>query len=129
MTDTKQDELTRIKTCIEKMNKFHQVGVLKLLSSREDLTINENNNGVFINLSDLDEEIIKQLSNYIHYVNEQESDLNQHEQEKEKYKNVFFDNDSSCGNPAKKIKTIEKENKDMLVSSVSDNQCRSSSDQ
>lgn len=120
MADSKQEELTRIKSCIEKMNKFHQVGILKLLSSREGLTINENNNGVFINLSDLDDEILKQLSNYIHYVNEQESDLNQHEQEKEKYKTVFFDNDSSCGNPNKKIKTIEKENKDIPMSSGSD---------
>ena len=120
MTDTRQDELTRIKSCIEKMNKFHQVGVLKLLSSREGLTINENNNGVFINLSDLDDETLKQLGNYIHYVNEQESDLNQHEQEKEKYKTVFFDNDCSCGNPNKKVKTIEKENKDTLLNSGSD---------
>ena len=119
MSDSKQDELTRIKTCIEKMNKFHQISVLKLLSSREGLTINENNNGVFINLSDLDDEILKQLSAYIHYVNEQESDLNQHEIEKEKYKTVFFDNDGPCCNPNKKIKTIEKENKDTLASSDS----------
>ena len=121
MADSKQEDLTRIKTSIEKMNKFHQIGVLKLLSSREGLTVNENNNGVFINLSDLDNETLHELSNYIHYVNEQESDLNQHEQKKEKYKTVFFDNDSPRGNASKKIKTIEKENKDTLMNNDSEN--------
>lgn len=129
MADSKQDDLIRIKTSIEKMNKFHQIGVLKLLSSREGLTVNENNNGVFINLSDLDTETLHELSNYIHYVNEQESDLNQHEEKKEKYKTVFFDNDSPCGNTSKKIKTIEKENKDTLVNSDSENNVEAASTQ
>ena len=129
MADSKQEDLTRIKTSIEKMNKFHQIGVLKLLSSREGLTVNENNNGVFINLSDLDNETLHELSNYIHYVNEQESDLNQHEQKKEKNKTVFFDNDSPRGNASKKIKTIEKENKDTLMNNDSENNVEAASTQ
>jgi len=108
----KQDELLKIKTSVENMNKFHQVGVLKLLSSKENLTINENNNGVFINLSDLDDTVLKELADYIQYVSEQESDLDQHEQEKEKYKSVFFDNTATEENTVRKIKTISKENKD-----------------
>lgn len=108
----KQDELLKIKTSVENMNKFHQVGVLKLLSSKENLTINENNNGVFINLSDLDDTVLKELADYIQYVSEQESDLDQHEQEKEKYKSVFFDNTTTEENTVRKIKTISKENKD-----------------
>ena len=86
----KQEELSKIKTSVEMMNKFHQIGVLKLLSSKKDLTINENNNGVFINLSDLDDTVLKELLDYIQYVSEQESDLDHHEQEKEKYKSVFL---------------------------------------
>ena len=120
MADSKQDELTKIKTAVEKMNKFHQVSILKLLTSREGLTINENNNGVFINLSDLDDETLKELYNYIHYVNEQESDLSYHEQEKEKYKSVYFDN-TSDEIPNKKVKTIAKENKDNLMTLTSSN--------
>ena len=108
----KQEELSKIKTSVEMMNKFHQVGVLKLLSSKKDLTINENNNGVFINLSDLDDVVLKELLDYIQYVSEQESDLDQHEQEKEKYKSVFFDNTATENKTVKKIKTISKENKD-----------------
>lgn len=120
MADSKQDELTKIKTAVEKMTKFHQVSILKLLTSREGLTINENNNGVFINLSDLDDDTLKELYNYIHYVNEQESDLSYHEQEKEKYKSVYFDN-TSDETPNKKVKTIAKENKDNLMTLTSSN--------
>jgi len=108
----KQEELSKIKTSVEMMNKFHQIGVLKLLSSKKDLTINENNNGVFINLSDLDDTVLKELLDYIQYVSEQESDLDHHEQEKEKYKSVFFDNTVTENKTVKKIKTISKENKD-----------------
>ena len=118
MGDSKQDELTKIKSAVEKMNKFHQVSILKLLTSRKELTINENNNGVFINLSDLDDEALKKLYNYIHYVNEQESDLSYHEQEKEKYKSVYFDNTSEVTSN-KKVKTIAKENKDNLMTLTS----------
>ncbi|MHA2082145.1 MAG: hypothetical protein ACXABD_00185 [Candidatus Thorarchaeota archaeon] len=118
MADSKQDELTKIKSAVEKMNKFHQVSILKLLTSRQGLTINENNNGVFINLSDLDNETLKTLYNYIHYVNEQESDLSYHEQEKEKYKSVYFDNISE-ETSNKKVKTIAKENKDNLMNVTS----------
>lgn len=118
MADSKQDELTKIKSAVEKMNKFHQVSILKLLTSRQGLTINENNNGVFINLSDLDNETLKTLYNYIHYVNEQESDLSYHEQEKEKYKSVYFDNISE-ETSNKKVKTIAKENKDNLMNITS----------
>ena len=112
MADNKQERLIGIKTSVEKMTKFHQVSILKILASREGLTINENNNGVFVNLSDLDDEMLHELSNYVHYVNEQESDLSYHEQEKEKYKSVFFDNgDEETSN--KKVKTIAKESKDI----------------
>jgi len=113
MTENKQDDLVQIKTSVEKMSKFHQVNILKILSSKKDLTINENNNGVFINLSDLNFDVLKELHNYTHYVNEQESDLNQHEIEKEKYKSVFFENNESPDNNGKKVKTILKENKEL----------------
>ena len=117
MVENKQDELIQIKSSVEKMSKFHQVNILKILSSKKDLTINENNNGVFINLSDLDDGVLKELHNYIHYVNEQESDLSQHEIEKEKYKSVFFENNENSG---KKVKTILKENKEtpMNITSI-----------
>ena len=109
----KAEKLLQIKTSVEKMNKFHQINILKLLSAKETLTINENNNGVFINLTDIDDDILKELSNYISYVDEQEFDLNEQEEKKAEYKNVFFNNDAvNNDEKTKKVKIISKENKD-----------------
>jgi hypothetical protein len=84
------EDLMKIKTTIENMNKFNQVGILKLIASKDSITINENNNGVFINLSDLNSENLQEVIDYIAYVNEQELDLNLQEEIKQEYKSVFF---------------------------------------
>ena len=106
----------RIKTAIENMSKFHQIGVLKLLSTKDGLTINENNNGVFVNLTDVDEGVLKDLDSYIGYVEEQECDLSQHEEKKAEYKNVFFSSDGPVENTTvrSRVKNVRKGNKDTL---------------
>ena len=119
---TKQDELMRIKTAIENMSKFHQVGVLKLLSTKEGLTINENNNGVFVNLTDVDEGVLKDLDSYIGYVEEQECDLSQQEEKKAEYKNVFFSSDGPADGATSRsrVKTVRKGNRDTPSSTGDD---------
>jgi len=118
----KAEKLLQIKTSVEKMNKFHQINILKLLSAKETLTINENNNGVFVNLTDIDDAILKELSDYISYVDEQEFDLNEQEEKKAEYKNVFFSNDAvNNDDKTKKVKIISKENKDKCHTNSSKN--------
>ena len=75
---------------IEKMSKFHQLNILKILNNNKSVIINENKNGIHINLSDLDESIIKELHNYVSYVTTQENVLNKDEQAKESIKNIYF---------------------------------------
>ena len=47
------DELNFIRETIENMNKFNQLEVLKMLSRHHEVTLNENNYGVHINLSEV----------------------------------------------------------------------------
>ena len=54
----------RIKCEVENMPKFHQVEVLRLLKAEGTVVLNENKNGVFINLSQLPEAILVKLENY-----------------------------------------------------------------
>ena len=63
-------ELESIRKDIEKMNKFYQVEILKLLNSCSHLKLklNENNNGTFINMVDIGDDILIKISNYINYV-------------------------------------------------------------
>ena len=87
-------ELNYIRETIEKMNKFNQIEVLRILSKHTNVTLNENKYGVHINLSDLSKNIIEELLVYINYVNTQEITLHNIEQKKEDYKNTYFTKDN-----------------------------------
>ena len=87
-------ELNYVRESIENMNKFHQVEILRLLHHRKTVMLNENKYGVHINLSELDKEVIDCLKNYIDYVNNQESTLNEYEKQKETFKNIYFSKDN-----------------------------------
>jgi hypothetical protein len=84
------DKLNYIREQIEVMSKFNQIEVLRLITKHKEVTINENRYGIHINLSELDQVILDELSTYIKYVNTQETYLNNVEKEKENYKNTFF---------------------------------------
>ena len=88
------DELNFIRETIEKMNKFNQIEILRILQKCKEVTLCENKYGVHINLSEVKNEIIYEMKNYINYVNTQEMTLYQMEEEKEKFKNTYFTKDN-----------------------------------
>ncbi len=89
--------ITYIRDSIENMSKYNQVEVLKILNQNKDkdngVTINENKYGIHINLTDLSNELLTQLLNFVTYVTEQEKDLNKIEKQKEIYRNNYFGKD------------------------------------
>ena len=84
------NKLQNIKENIEIMNKCYQLEILKLLKDESSVIISENNNGTFINLSNLNISIIEKLETYIEYVNKQQNQLLHIEEEKVNIKNEFF---------------------------------------
>jgi hypothetical protein len=84
------NNLNYVRETIESMTKFNQVEILRILTKNKNVTINENKYGIHINLSDLNPQIIAELKMYINYVNTQEIQLNQTEQQKESFKNIYF---------------------------------------
>ena len=89
----KIQELEIMRKQIEKMSKHNQVEILRILKScDEEITLNENSYGVFVNLSDLSESIIGKLLEYIKYWNNQENNLKNIETKKEIYKTIYFSN-------------------------------------
>jgi hypothetical protein len=87
------NKLNNIRDAIEQMPKFNQIEVLRILTNK-NVIVNENKYGIHINLSELNDSILDELDVYIKYVDTQEIDLNNFEQEKEKYKNIFFIKDN-----------------------------------
>jgi hypothetical protein len=84
------DNLETIKNKIEQMEKKHHIEVLKILKKNPAIKLNENKNGVFVNLSFLPKDAIDDLSKYIHYIEDQETTLQTAEYQKMEYQNAFF---------------------------------------
>ena len=82
--------LNMLKEKIETLTQFHQIEILKILKQEDTCTLNENANGIFINLTNISPAIITKLTNYLDYVQEQESQLNEIEQQKDSLSNTFF---------------------------------------
>ena len=79
-----------LKERIERMEKYHQIEILRILSKFAEVSTNENNNGTFVNLTELSSDIIKELDKYADYVDEQQKLLKKIEKEKEQIEQTFF---------------------------------------
>ena len=98
-------DLNIVREKIESMPKFNQIEVLRILSRRKNVTLNENKYGIHINLTEVDKAIIDELNVYINYVNAQELNLNEMELQKEEFKNIYFtkDNKDISGKNSKNV--------------------------
>jgi len=83
------DSLKFLKERIEFTNIFHQIEILRIFNDN-GVQVNENKNGVFINLTYVDSSILDKVYKYLSYVNKQEDQLNEIEKEKEKIVTSFF---------------------------------------
>lgn len=86
-------ELVTLKTKIEKLTKKQQVEILKIIMEI-DVSISENNNGIFFNLSSLSEKQLGNINTYIDYVSDQEKTLQELEVIKNELTETFFNNNS-----------------------------------
>mgnify|MGYP003968207903 FL=1 len=96
--------LETIKLSIEKMNKHHQIEILRILS-KQLCKLNENKSGVYVNLTYINDDVIEELQKYIEYTKEQEETLITTEYQKEEFKTALFN---------------EKEDKDIITLSYSE---------
>jgi hypothetical protein len=91
------NDLIQMKNEIEECSKIHQIEILRILSSDSSITLNENNNGIFVNLTDVSDDIVKKIKEYLLYVDKQKMGLIQLENVKNDLKNEFF-NDKNESN-------------------------------
>ena len=83
------EKINEIKEEIEKMDKNSHQEVFNILEN-EQIPYNKNMNGIFINLSIVNKEVIQKLENFINYKKKQKKILNKDELIKEQYKKEFF---------------------------------------
>ena len=87
MTDI--ESLKKIKDTIEQYNKQQQLDILKIFIDNS-VNVSENLNGTFINLTEVDNKIIKQVQEYINFINIQNIKLNNIETTKKDIESSFF---------------------------------------
>lgn len=82
--------LNVLKEKIEALDKFHQIEILRIINKNNSSILNENNNGVFINLTNINHTVIEELEKYLDYVKKQEKQLTEIELQKDILSNTFF---------------------------------------
>ena len=93
-----EEKLTTICKKIETMPQFNQIEILKIISKHKEIILNENKNGIHINLTEISSVVIDELCVYINYINAQEMNLNIVEAQKEEFKNTYFTKDTKKDN-------------------------------
>jgi hypothetical protein len=86
----KTNYLMKLKEKLESLPQFHQVEVLRILHSK-NTNLNENKNGIFINITKLSDATLSELEEYINYVNTQEQHLNEFEEQKKLITKEYFE--------------------------------------
>jgi hypothetical protein len=83
------DSLKLLRDNIELLPEFHQIEILRILHSNH-ITFSENKNGVFVNLSYVNYDVIHKINEYVTFVNKQETQLCEFEEKKILLSNQYF---------------------------------------
>ena len=83
------DNVKKLRDTIQNMDPIHQVNILKIIK-KNAVDFTENSNGIFINMSLLDDDTINEMTKFVKYVNLQEKQLDSVEDIKAKYKKELF---------------------------------------
>ena len=89
MSSIEINDLESIKTRIENLKKVHQIEILKLIK-KYNFFINENNNGVFINITKMTKDCYDEINRFLTFVDNQEKSLSTVETLKSELAENFF---------------------------------------
>ena len=83
------DQLKKLRDSIEELDIIHQIHILKIFNEH-NIDFTENSNGIFINMTLLDNVTLNEIKKFIKYVNLQEKQLESVEDIKAKYQKEFY---------------------------------------
>tara|TARA_B100000424_G_C22693340_1_gene378773 strand:- start:132 stop:494 length:363 start_codon:yes stop_codon:yes gene_type:complete len=89
--------LEKVRKNIESMDKIHHIIIANILKEN-NIKLDENSNGIFVNLTYIDNYIIDKIEEYLNYVNIQEKDLKKDEKLKENLENKYFKDNKDNNN-------------------------------
>lgn len=84
--------LTRLKNDIENLDTDKHKSIFEIFKKHE-VQYSKNSNGIFINLSEINQSIIKDIQEHVKYYKKQEKMLEKFEEEKESAKKMLQNNE------------------------------------
>lgn len=97
------NELERLRKNIESLDMSHHIEIAKIFK-KNNIKLTENDNGIFINLNMIKNNVIFELKEYLNFIKQQENHINKDEIIKEKLENIYFKDNKDITN-----NNIEKE--------------------
>ena len=88
------ERLEKLNRQIDALPQHNHVEILKILYKYKHIKLNENKNGVLVNLTEIPYSVVDEIIAYIKYVEIQEKNLNENEIKKEAFKNIYFSKDN-----------------------------------
>lgn len=85
-------QLESINAKIEKLNKKQHIEILRIITKDDKVNVSENKNGIFINMNEINDEIINKIVEYLNYIETKEKELLNIENEKNKIAETMNDN-------------------------------------
>jgi hypothetical protein len=82
-------DVIEMRDAIEKLPKEYHIEIGRILHSNQ-VSMNENQNGIFVNMSTINEQVLNKIQHFVQYVELQEKQLHVDEAEKEGLKGTFF---------------------------------------
>lgn len=86
---TNYNDLEKIRKHIESLNNVHHIEIAKILKNN-NIKLTENNNGLFVNLNNIDVNVIHEINKYLTFVNIQENNINDVEVIKKDLQKIYF---------------------------------------
>jgi hypothetical protein len=78
-------DIKKIIEDIESMTKDHHIEIFKIINNF-NIKYTENNNGVFINMSNMSEDCLNKINNFVNFINENKKNIIEFEKIKEESK-------------------------------------------
>ena len=82
-------DLSKLCKSIEILENFHHIEIGKILKLN-NVYLNENSNGIFVNLNKISYKTYQEISNYIDFVKKQENEINKDEKLKRNLQTTYF---------------------------------------
>ena len=83
------NDLIKLCKVIECLENSHHIEIAKILKTN-NVYLNENSNGIFVNLNKISFDVYNSICNYIDFIKKQENDINKDEKLKRNLQTIYF---------------------------------------